>query len=89
MATTAATTVSGSPAWSAERGWSCSICAPSTPSGFPVVVQEPGGEPGLDERSLRVYEALLRFWRPLEERLRPRVGLSLVAQAAPLPASAG
>jgi len=47
------------------------------------------GAPGLDERSLRVYEALLRLWRPMEERLRPPVGLSLVAQAAPRARSAG
>ena len=40
-----------------------------------------GGEPALDERSLRVYEALLKLWRPLEERFRPPFGLSLVAQA--------
>jgi len=39
-------------------------------------------EPGLDERSLRVYEALLKLWRPLEERLQPPFGLSLVVQAA-------
>ena len=52
-------------------------------------VKNRGGEPGLDERSLRVYEALLRFWRPVEERLRPRIGLSLVAQAAPRSPSAG
>ena len=32
-------------------------------------------------RSLAVYEALLRFWRPVEERLRPRWGLSLIAHA--------
>lgn len=41
------------------------------------------GQPELDERSLRAYEALLRLWRPLEERMRPPFGLSLVAQAAP------
>jgi len=29
--------------------------------------------------SLRVYEALVRFWRPVEDALRPPVGLSLVA----------
>ena len=31
--------------------------------------------------SLRVYEALVRIWRPLEDRLRPPIGLSLVARA--------
>lgn len=39
------------------------------------------GSPGVDPRSLRVYERLLTVWRPLEQRLRPRVGLSLVALA--------
>ncbi|MFL5900496.1 MAG: class I SAM-dependent methyltransferase [Solirubrobacterales bacterium] len=37
------------------------------------------GGAGVDSRSLRVYEQLLRAWRPLEERLRPGSGLSLVA----------
>ncbi len=31
--------------------------------------------------SLRAYEALVRVWRPLEDRLRPPLGLSLVARA--------
>jgi SAM-dependent methyltransferase len=31
--------------------------------------------------SLRIYEALVRIWRPLEDRLRPPIGLSLVARA--------
>ena len=31
--------------------------------------------------SLRAYEAALRLWRPIEDRLRPPVGLSLVARA--------
>jgi SAM-dependent methyltransferase len=35
----------------------------------------------ISEGSLRVYEALLRFWRPVEDRLRPPLGLSLVARA--------
>ncbi len=39
------------------------------------------GSPGVDARSLRVYERLLRVWRPIEERLRPSVGLSVVAVA--------
>jgi SAM-dependent methyltransferase len=33
------------------------------------------------EGSLRVHEALLRVWRPLEDAIRPPVGLSLVARA--------
>jgi hypothetical protein len=28
-----------------------------------------------------VYEALVRFWRPIEERVRPPFGLSLVVRA--------
>jgi hypothetical protein len=35
----------------------------------------------ISEGSLRVYEALVRFWRPVEELLHPPVGLSLVARA--------
>lgn len=31
--------------------------------------------------SLRAYEALVRFWRPIEDRVRPPAGLSLVALA--------
>ena len=39
--------------------------------------------PRLDPASLRWYERLLRLWRPVEDRLRPRmrVGLSLVLVA--------
>jgi SAM-dependent methyltransferase len=37
------------------------------------------GSVGIDARSIRVYELLLRAWRPLEERRHPRCGLSLVA----------
>jgi hypothetical protein len=33
----------------------------------------------LDPRSLAVYEQLVRVARPLEDRLRPPWGLSLVA----------
>ena len=33
----------------------------------------------LDPRSLRAYEALVRVWRPIEDRCRLPVGLSLVA----------
>jgi SAM-dependent methyltransferase len=39
------------------------------------------GAVNITEGSLRAYEALVRFWRPLEERLKPPVGLSLVARA--------
>jgi SAM-dependent methyltransferase len=39
------------------------------------------GSPGVDARSLRVYEKLLRAWRPIEERIELPVGLSLVALA--------
>lgn len=35
----------------------------------------------ISERSLRAYEALVRFWRPVEDRLRPPLGISLVARA--------
>jgi SAM-dependent methyltransferase len=35
----------------------------------------------VDERSLRVYEGLVRWWRPVEDAIRPPVGLSLVARA--------
>jgi SAM-dependent methyltransferase len=36
---------------------------------------------GISRATLRIYEALLRFWRPVEEALKPPVGLSLVARA--------
>ena len=35
----------------------------------------------LDMRSLRAYEQLVRAWRPVEDRLRPPWGLSLIALA--------
>lgn len=35
--------------------------------------------------SLAAYEALVRLWRPLEERVRPRWGLSLIVHARPAP----
>ncbi len=35
----------------------------------------------ISEGLLRAYEALVRFWRPVEDRLRPPLGLSLVARA--------
>lgn len=37
--------------------------------------------PRIGEGALRVYEALLRLWQPIERRHRPRWGLSLVAHA--------
>jgi len=36
----------------------------------------------ISEGSLRAYEALVRFWRPVEELVHPPLGLSLVARAA-------
>jgi SAM-dependent methyltransferase len=39
------------------------------------------GATGLGSRSLAAYERLLPVWRPLERRLRPPVGLSLIAHA--------
>jgi SAM-dependent methyltransferase len=42
------------------------------------------GSAGVDLWSLRVYELLLRIWRPLEDRRHPRSGLSLVALAQKL-----
>jgi SAM-dependent methyltransferase len=39
------------------------------------------GATGLGARSLRAYEVILPLWRPLERRLRPRAGLSLIAVA--------
>ena len=37
--------------------------------------------PGLTPTSLRAYEALLPLWRPIERRVRPRWGLSLIVHA--------
>ncbi len=37
--------------------------------------------PSIGTRALAVYEAMLKVWRPIERRLRPPVGLSLVAHA--------
>jgi SAM-dependent methyltransferase len=34
-------------------------------------------------RSLAVYEAMVRLWRPVEEKLRPPWGLSLIVHARP------
>jgi SAM-dependent methyltransferase len=39
------------------------------------------GATSLGTRSLAVYEALVPLWRPLERRLRPPWGLSLIAHA--------
>ena len=39
------------------------------------------GDARIGEGSLRVYEALVRAWRPLENRVRVPWGLSLIAQA--------
>jgi SAM-dependent methyltransferase len=35
----------------------------------------------ISDGSLRAYEALVRFWRPVEDALRPPLGLSLVVRA--------
>jgi len=39
------------------------------------------GSSGIDARALRIYDLALGLWRPLEDRLRPRWGLSLFAHA--------
>jgi SAM-dependent methyltransferase len=39
------------------------------------------GKGRIDRRSLRVYESMVRVWRPVEERWRPSTGLSLFALA--------
>lgn len=39
----------------------------------------------IDEPSIRIYEALVRLWRPVEDLLRPPLGLSLVARARKSP----
>jgi SAM-dependent methyltransferase len=39
------------------------------------------GATSIDRRSLAVYETLVRFWRPLEDTIHPRWGLSVVAVA--------
>jgi SAM-dependent methyltransferase len=44
---------------------------------------------GLGAPSLAVYEQLVRAWRPLEERLRPPWGLSLILQADRRSSAAG
>jgi 2-polyprenyl-3-methyl-5-hydroxy-6-metoxy-1,4-benzoquinol methylase len=47
--------------------------------GWWVKNRRPGAR--VSPRSLAAYEALVRFWRPLEERLRPPWGLSLIVHA--------
>lgn len=44
-------------------------------------VQSRRSNPSLDERSLAAYEALLRVWRPVEDRVRFPWGLSVIAHA--------
>ncbi|MGH2953364.1 MAG: class I SAM-dependent methyltransferase [Solirubrobacterales bacterium] len=39
------------------------------------------GGPGIGGRSLRLYEPVVRAWRPVEQRRRPPVGLSLIVRA--------
>ena len=49
------------------------------------VVKNRQAEPALDPRSLRVYERLLRLYRPIEDRVRLPVGLSLIAHVRKAP----
>lgn len=44
-------------------------------------VQSRRGAPSIDARSLALYEALLRMWRPVEDRVRFPWGLSVIAHA--------
>lgn len=44
-------------------------------------VQNRRSSPGISPASLNAYEALLRLWRPIERRVRPPWGLSLIAHA--------
>ena len=81
-ATTGATPARGCAAsWRAPT-CGCWSCTPSTcwasPAGGPRRWPDP---PSLDTRSLSVYEQLVRVWRPVEDRLSPRWGLSLIAIA--------
>ena len=39
------------------------------------------GSTGVDRLSVRAYDALVAAWRPLERRIAPRAGLSLIAHA--------
>lgn len=45
------------------------------------IVKNRLSEPSLDSGSLRAYEALLKLWRPIEDRVRFPWGLSLIALA--------
>ena len=40
------------------------------------------GDGAISTGSLRAYEALLKLWRPVEDRVEPPVGLSLIARAS-------
>ena len=44
-------------------------------------VQSRRGSDGVTSRALAAYEALLRLWKPIEKRVRPPFGLSLIAHA--------
>jgi SAM-dependent methyltransferase len=44
-------------------------------------LQSRRGSHGISRGSLTLYEALLRFWRPIERRIRLPLGLSLIAHA--------
>jgi SAM-dependent methyltransferase len=48
------------------------------------IVKNRQSEPSLDPRSLRAYELLLKGWRPIEDRVRLPVGLSLIAHVRKL-----
>jgi hypothetical protein len=45
------------------------------------VLQNRRAAPRISSASLRAYEALLRIWGPLERRLEPPFGLSVIAHA--------
>jgi len=45
------------------------------------LVQARRAKPAISPTALRAYEALLRGWRPIEERWRPPWGLSLIVHA--------
>jgi SAM-dependent methyltransferase len=49
-------------------------------------LQSRRGAQGIGRRSLAAYEVLLSLWKPIEQRLRPPWGLSLVAHAHRPPA---
>ena len=56
-------------------------------AGWWATNRRPGSRVG--PRSLAVYESLVRFWQPLERRLRPPWGLSLIVHARRPPAGEG